>query len=99
TSSTYTLSLHDALPIYGSPDALLLGQGACGSRPYRGGFPPEFSGCPRLLSRWHYVLLLERASARQRVQVGGYEAGTRVALGPARSEEHTSELQSLAYLV
>src|SRR5215471_17850596 len=43
-------------------------------------------------------LLLERASARQRVQVGGYEAGARVALEPPRSQD-TSRNENSAWRI
>src|SRR3989441_5217638 len=69
TTEIYTLSLHDALPIY---DRRRLGEG-------RRGDPAR---------------LRERARAQ-----AGAGPGHRGRLGPARSEEHTSELQSLAYLV
>src|SRR2546425_6059193 len=63
TTEIYTLSLHDALPIYFTFEAA---KGVSGAR----------------LALLHLAGTPFRASAR-----------------PGRSEEHTSELQSLAYLV
>src|SRR6478609_12220977 len=59
TTEIYTLSLHDALPIYGTPSAVLTGS-------------TNFS-INSLYAQHNHVVV--------------------------RSEEHTSELQSLAYLV
>src|SRR2546423_10093025 len=64
TTEIYTLSLHDALPIYSV--------GECAHR-------------PQLRRTWHF-LLGRWPQAQRKIRVG-------------RSEEHTSELQSLAYLV
>src|SRR5687767_15933846 len=68
TTEIYTLSLHDALPIWRLPQDVLL------IRLHIGGGSPD----------------------------QGHELGIRLAMGALeqlRSEEHTSELQSLAYLV
>src|SRR5205823_13021235 len=70
TTATYTLSLHDALPILPERGGSLFGREQ--KQP-----PPAFAK--------H----LRRRSDRPRA----FE------LRPGRSEEHTSELQSLAYLV
>src|SRR2546425_13102733 len=72
TTEIYTLSLHDALPIWNRQ-----GRGDPGRR---GGEHPA----TRLRVRRHHATGDGRAA-------GG--------VGDGRSEEHTSELQSLAYLV
>src|SRR3712207_7225989 len=78
TTEIYTLSLHDALPIWPGPDLQ--------RHPGRGAAP---GGQP----------VLARAHAGQ--LGAGVRVGHRAARhGPdARSEEHTSELQSRQYLV
>src|SRR5690349_23384602 len=73
-TSTYTLSLHDALPIYCQPRGDLR----------RGGYRRRRAGRARAAAR--------RSRARAR-------AATRDRDAPARSEEHTSELQSRRDLV
>src|SRR5687767_15334506 len=83
TTEIYTLSLHDALPISA-------GDGAAGTPPRR---PPDA-----------YRRVVEGICGRE---WGGHSRRRRLppallrAVGAAlrRSEEHTSELQSLAYLV
>src|SRR3712207_8046786 len=76
TTEIYTLSLHDALPIYGGPP------------------PPGDQPCRAGRSRGAFAFpLLPRVQAEH-----GPDAA-RLALPPARSEEHTSELQSRQYLV
>src|SRR5205823_14802129 len=81
TPQTYTLSLHDALPIScgGNPANVVLLTG---------------SAQPTLIHLTTEILCMELITAR------GESLGKgEVALPDARSEEHTSELQSLAYLV
>src|SRR2546425_3026018 len=78
TTEIYTLSLHDALPIYARGVAV----------------------SPRLLGQPHRVELLVQVVARR----DGPPLDLRVVRDDPvplqrRSEEHTSELQSLAYLV
>src|SRR2546425_13199929 len=68
TTEIYTLSLHDALPIY----------------PLY--FDASYFAVPEEAGQKAYQLLLKA------MEESGYAA-------IARSEEHTSELQSLAYLV
>src|SRR2546425_3254943 len=68
TTEIYTLSLHDALPIYSAMKAGLTGIIRC--------------------------LALEQA--KRKIRVNGISPS---AVATPRSEEHTSELQSLAYLV
>src|SRR2546425_9557723 len=67
TTEIYTLSLHDALPIW-------------------------------VLLRWYL-----RGNQNERLDhfrgIGNVKPFVRIELAPTRSEEHTSELQSLAYLV
>src|SRR5205823_13713233 len=82
TTETYTLSLHDALPICHA--AVLR------NRPERHlALPPQRrpAGQRTRLLRRHAVDRLVRRRRRLRLHRSG------------RSEEHTSELQSLAYLV
>src|SRR3712207_7280127 len=71
TTEIYTLSLHDALPIYGTCGPLVSLYGVF--------LPFENSGVPRV----------DQGDRRLR---GEHHLG-------ARSEEHTSELQSRQYLV
>src|SRR5262249_56430687 len=68
TTELYTLSLHDALPIFSEP-------------PYIGGIIPETHSLPQSADR-----------------LGRDDRGDTSAK-PIRSEEHTSELQSLTNLV
>src|SRR3712207_7937416 len=78
TTEIYTLSLHDALPIYGQP----------------------------VQRRGHQLRAGDRADGRGDRRRGPGRAGGPGPRGraapvprPARSEEHTSELQSRQYLV
>src|SRR3712207_8181692 len=75
TTEIYTLSLHDALPIYRLPRAR-----------------SDLSDRRQL----DVVASGRRAERRAERRVGQHEDG---AAGHARSEEHTSELQSRQYLV
>src|SRR2546425_10907025 len=68
TTEIYTLSLHDALPIW----------------------------IPRLQNRGHVLL---RQGHRHRAAVEQHKHRRLSKRRDSRSEEHTSELQSLAYLV
>src|SRR2546425_4262771 len=77
TTEIYTLSLHDALPIFGA------------AVPERA--PPAGGG-----GRVTLVLESRHVTAIQRHGEADYPYE---ACGLIRSEEHTSELQSLAYLV
>src|SRR5205823_13328222 len=91
TSTTYPLSLHDALPICRA------GRGVC-----------EHAGVPPSSVDIHMGTLSKTLAS-----CGGYIAGDQslidylrftapgflFSVGLSRSEEHTSELQSLAYLV
>src|SRR5687767_15489396 len=70
TTEIYTLSLHDALPIWA---------------------PPTWRICGRAASS-------ALASVRRPTRKTGRRASAPTAIR-SRSEEHTSELQSLAYLV
>src|SRR5205823_12280087 len=93
TSAISTLSLHDALPIWAFAAARRLQQrtGDSTRRPGRGGR----TGCGRT---WRHRL--EKRSAGIAAGPGGECRRPRVLrFRPLRSEEHTSELQSLAYLV
>src|SRR5205823_14711415 len=84
----YTLSLHDALPI--SHDA------TGGDLPQlrRPGRVPLVERCTDRVP----VLSLDPGAPGRRPQEGRHGCGS-AAVELARSEEHTSELQSLAYLV
>src|SRR2546425_13324405 len=75
TTEIYTLSLHDALPIFCRVDSYCVED--VGSAPV-----PDLD----LLPGGHWIKRVERASGPTRAAAD-------------RSEEHTSELQSLAYLV
>src|SRR5687767_15546782 len=86
TTAIYTLSLHDALPIC-QAEPLPRSQ-----RPHPLPLQPELLDQLRRLRR-HRVRRLQRPPGRRRLR------GERPAFEPVRSEEHTSELQSLAYLV
>src|SRR3712207_7428969 len=85
TTEIYTLSLHDALPIWGGDDRPRAGQRAHGGphaarQAVRGRPRPARPDRPRLPPR-----------GPQRAGAGAGHAD--------RSEEHTSELQSRQYLV
>src|SRR5205823_12333383 len=92
-----TLSLHDALPIFRclQPALELVlclgGSMACPGDQAGGGaarlFLPSWSG------------MIDERSAQTPGFIGGVGASSPCSTPPARSEEHTSELQSLAYLV
>src|SRR3712207_6904305 len=85
TTEIYTLSLHDALPIYGHD--LPRRRAPRGHRRR----PPAR---PRLLEPAHHP-----PGGRRRRAAQGAADLPRVAARDARSEEHTSELQSRQYLV
>src|SRR5690606_39802133 len=87
-TSIYTLSLHDALPIYTTPQVGGLQARRCGHRPAGGAVG----------AGGHHDLALVAARPRVHGRVlGRARPGRR--LGVARSEEHTSELQSRENLV
>src|SRR5205823_14747987 len=98
-STRFPLSLHDALPIYPRDVAVVL-PGLVG------GAEPDVLDLLRRHTRPRH-----RLANHERGEVVGAHARQRAAIaadrgahrgqdnGPARSEEHTSELQSLAYLV
>src|SRR5205823_13344891 len=90
TTEIYTLSLHDALPISASfPD-----DGECGGVAARSRFPMgKVDGLPTPRATAMGGARLFRS--RPRFRFGGHGQDHR----RIRSEEHTSELQSLAYLV
>src|SRR3712207_8754341 len=83
TTEIYTLSLHDALPIWGRP-------GAVAPLPALPSSPCTYI----TTARWSYV---SRGSCQP--WVGGYLARWPGDGTSRRSEEHTSELQSRQYLV
>src|SRR2546425_8007377 len=76
TTEIYTLSLHDALPIYAhAMDANRLQEGAA------------------------QLVALATAANRYVEETAPYKLAKQPVRARFRSEEHTSELQSLAYLV
>src|SRR5205823_11322662 len=94
SAHTYTLSLHDALPICPEPAQIrplrckIVRPNASMSRPHRIiGFaePPIVHSAPR-----SHLDGIERQNLPDHRRHQGHRS---------RSEEHTSELQSLAYLV
>src|SRR5205823_7083936 len=88
TTAPYTLSLHDALPISAAtPAGLLLPIQNPPQAPYSS---PIFSFYPHLQLPYslHWNASIEQSLGRSQALTVSY-----------RSEEHTSELQSLAYLV
>src|SRR3712207_7872179 len=88
TTEIYTLSLHDALPIFCTPVTVPIGR-VTSSRPGRLPISSWYAVCPK---RPVHVIV-SRPSATDAVSPAGPAgAGT-------RSEEHTSELQSRQYLV
>src|SRR3712207_8191647 len=88
TTEIYTLSLHDALPIYGASGTGVRGRpGAGGDWGWRS---PRQAGSRRSGSSAPY------SPARRRRRRRGQGPAAR---RPERSEEHTSELQSRQYLV
>src|SRR5262249_59859082 len=78
----YTLSLHDALPIYGLNGKLLA---AAGFKNQPGFVTAEWGLAELPVTEWHGLVFVD-------------ESGRAGPLA-ARSEEHTSELQSLTNLV
>src|SRR5205823_12400333 len=84
----YTLSLHDALPISCSADC----SGSQGAQ------SRSRSPRPHVADRADEVHD-RQAQARAARPILRARLGARAARAPRRSEEHTSELQSLAYLV
>src|SRR5205823_13091700 len=90
TKYNYTLSLHDALPIFNVTDPVAK-------------YLPEFaalktpSGKPANLTITQ--ILTHTSGLGEASAPDAQKAKTLADLVPLRSEEHTSELQSLAYLV
>src|SRR5262245_64536701 len=82
TTEIYTLSLHDALPIF-CPQANMTGTAILLLSAYDGNFIEEQFG---------------RAGSIFNMDIT-YEPDTTIDGGVERSEEHTSELQSLRHLV
>src|SRR5205823_13598960 len=91
TSHTYTLSLHDALPIFHESFVQKAIARGGGTRAH--GFRIEADAVLVERLRRHAVMIL-----RQQVGDGPAEVPEKT-VARFRSEEHTSELQSLAYLV
>src|SRR5205823_12450315 len=92
---SYTLSLHDALPIYSH---LTNGGEQCPASPC---FRRESVGSVGSCRSNRFLLqFLDCLFEQARYPVFGHIDRSRAHLqGMCRSEEHTSELQSLAYLV
>src|SRR5205823_10022278 len=82
-SAIYTLSLHDALPIFLALAVAL------------GGAVPAWGGALAIVTTSTDLKALVEAVGGDRVRVESLAP----AVHDPRSEEHTSELQSLAYLV
>src|SRR5205823_8360896 len=97
TPATSTLSLHDALPIFEIEEpAARRGDVAAVDQPRHIPDPDEPTPGARADERSQLHLVeheRQHVAARARVFVDQHD------LGAERSEEHTSELQSLAYLV
>src|SRR5205823_10408264 len=85
TTEIYTLSLHDALPIYAERRS---------ARDRRSRGPPPHRRASRRTRRDGYEARLRHRRVRRLQRARRRRAPLRM-----RSEEHTSELQSLAYLV
>src|SRR3712207_7744833 len=85
TTEIYTLSLHDALPIYPPPHAHATHRAS-------GQLSPA---CPRIAALSHR----EPANSRRRQPHTTAHPHQSTGTRGARSEEHTSELQSRQYLV
>src|SRR5205823_8277553 len=93
TTSIYTLSLHDALPIYNC-------QRGRNPRRINCHIPAQFSLQHARRVRQVQVQLILRYDAFSDEPREYHQSCRTICAGlPARSEEHTSELQSLAYLV
>src|SRR5205823_14236338 len=82
----YTLSLHDALPICANPVTMFSAQRSLTSRN-----PP--SSTTRVITSCMSYGLFGSSGTSESSSASSRSAGS------VRSEEHTSELQSLAYLV
>src|SRR5205814_9940232 len=96
TTSIYTLSLHDALPIYVTLDlGKLQVAGFVTPTGSRTRIAEEF----RVIKR--PILLRAFATGEERIESGNLIMVTsaKPGEGKTRSEEHTSELQSLRHLV
>src|SRR5205823_10481996 len=97
-ASVYTLSLHDALPICFVPDRHLIARAGCEAR------VALASGDQALLDSGDRLFAALRGRARDAAGLLDFAFGPlfvdpRAVFQLSRSEEHTSELQSLAYLV
>src|SRR5205823_14825876 len=97
TTVLYTLSLHDALPISRAADV-----GRRAAARLDGGCRSPRAGRRSLCAERHRVSRLSLRSAERTARGVGLRpggGGARSGARETRSEEHTSELQSLAYLV
>src|SRR5205823_12220934 len=92
TTDRYPLSLHDALPIYLGDVKQHLGLEVTLLRLVR--FEQEHR---RRAERFAWCVIAD--GLRQHPRLQRHPGGRRVVGVVGRSEEHTSELQSLAYLV
>src|SRR5690606_40820011 len=93
-TNSHTLSLHDALPIFAFH---VKGANQLWRRTESGHFVPE----QQLVTRRGFALTGERAPGNMIETTTGLwlNASTVRVIGPRRSEEHTSELQSRENLV
>src|SRR5205823_8698304 len=95
----YPLSLHDALPISAAPNARTAWVSS-GSLSDRQGSSPSHRGRTSATRRTAAFRLVPAAGSRGRRAAAQHTTAKRSPRPAAarRSEEHTSELQSLAYL-
>src|SRR5205823_13493087 len=94
-----TLSLHDALPIYRPrPGAAAREDRRAPPAPRRAGRYRPPPGSAAGAARTAPPSTGQSRTAQARPPGGGSRTRTRAPPPPPRSEEHTSELQSLAYL-
>src|SRR5205823_14929613 len=93
-SAIYTLSLHDALPIYSREEVLRIMRSDMTIGLERG-WSNDQPGAFRV----EYQAPVARIAAEVTRRIGQFFIDENLRQREARSEEHTSELQSLAYLV
>src|SRR5439155_8871028 len=91
--SSYTLSLHDALPIYYEQRGMLPGLGLLPVATDNG---PFFH--PRAVAFWHFNIVPDSRTVQHPNDIAHQYLRAHLRL-MFRSEEHTSELQSRGHLV
>src|SRR5205823_13602266 len=92
TSGIYTLSLHDALPIWDREEVVMIGPLESGLVLYKLRYPKEL----RAIDAVPQIEPKEANKDELKLSISLVES---MSSSLKRSEEHTSELQSLAYLV